>query len=103
MLGSVIAAFVMEDIHPKWAFLMYGIWGGIVGISCFFLSAEAEADRLEGEEDYESHFSSDYVRGQLPRQAAANRASYLASLPVKGKEGFCYNFKKNMSQLWIAL
>lgn len=63
VLGSVIAAFVMEDIHPKWAFLMYGIWGGIIGIACFFLSAEAEADRLEGEEEYESHWSSDYVRG----------------------------------------
>ena len=77
MLGAVIAAFVMEDIHPKWAFLMYGIWGGIVGISCIFLSAEAEADRLEGEEDYESHVSSGYVAGQTNRQAEAARATYI--------------------------
>lgn len=59
--GAIIAAFAMQDMHPKWAFLMYGIWGGILSIVCFFLSAEAEADRLEGEEEYESHWSSDYV------------------------------------------
>jgi len=53
----------MEDIHPKWAFLMYGIFSGIVGIACIFLSAECEADRIEGEEEYVSHWSSDYVEG----------------------------------------
>jgi hypothetical protein len=53
----------MEDIHPKWAFLMYGIWGGILGIVCFFLSAEAEKERNDGEEEEISHFSSDYVQG----------------------------------------
>ena len=53
----------MEDIHPKWCFLMYGIWGGILGIACIFLSSEAEKDRIDGEEDYVSHWSSDYVEG----------------------------------------
>jgi MFS-type transporter involved in bile tolerance (Atg22 family) len=62
--GAVIAAFVMEDIHPKWAFLMYGIWGGILGIVCIFLSAEAEIELNEGEEDgLSSRFSSAYVEG----------------------------------------
>lgn len=59
VLGATIAAFVMEDVHPKWAFLGYGVWGGILGISCIFLSADCERDQLEGEEEYVSHWSSD--------------------------------------------
>jgi hypothetical protein len=93
----------MEDIHPKWAFLIYGIWGAVLGIVCIFLSAEAEIELNEGEEEYESHFSSAYVEGQLPRQAEALRNQYYSEKPSKGEGGFCYNLKRNMKTLWKAL
>jgi hypothetical protein len=53
----------MEDIHPKWAFLAYGCFGLVVAFSCIFLSREAEIEFLEGEEEYVSHYSSEYLDG----------------------------------------
>ena len=103
VLGAVAAAFIMEDIHPKWAFLAYGCFGLLVGIACCFLSREAEVELLEGEEEYVSHFSSEYTEGQLPAEAIAQRQAHQATIPKRGEEGCCYMFKKNMKQIWWAL
>ena len=61
----------MEDYHPKWAFLSYGIYGLIIAIACIFLSKEAEMEYVEGEPEYVSHFSSEYQDDQLPAEAIA--------------------------------
>jgi hypothetical protein len=53
----------LEDSHPKWAFLAYGCWGLVLFVACFFLSAEAERDYLEGEEPDLTEFSSELLDG----------------------------------------
>jgi hypothetical protein len=101
--GAVLAGFLMEDIHPKWGFLTYAIFGGILGICCLFLDKEAEIETNEGEEEYVSHWSSNYIEGQLSREAAQQRKEYYDALPKKGEEGCCRNTGKNFILIWRAL
>jgi len=63
VVGCCIAAFVLQDSHPKWAFLTYGCWGLVLFVACFFLSADAEKEYLDGEEPELTEFSSEYLEG----------------------------------------
>jgi len=63
VIGCIIAAFVLQETHPKYAFLGYAIMGFIVGVSCIFLSHEAEREYLPGEEPDPTEFSSELLEG----------------------------------------
>ena len=63
VIGAIVSGFLMEDVHPKWGFLIYGIIGALLGISCLFLSKDAEKEINEGEQDYVSYWSSHYTEG----------------------------------------
>lgn len=63
VVGCVIAAFMCEDFHPKWAFLIYGCWGLVLIVAASFLSAEAEKEWLEGEEPELTDYSSELLEG----------------------------------------
>ena len=71
MIGALTAAFITEDVHPKWAFLSYGCFGFVIAFCCCFLSREAEIEDFDEELElgFESFYSSEYVEGQLPREA----------------------------------
>lgn len=101
--GCCIAAFVLQDYHPKYAFLGHGVFGFILFVACFFLSADAERDYNEGEEPELTEFSSEYHDGQTVDQAARERRRLEAQRPVPGEEGFWYNFKRNMVAIWRSL
>lgn len=73
VIGCIVAAFLLQDVHPKWAFLVYGCWGIVLGIGCCFLSAEAERDFLEGEEPAPTEFSSEILENQTPSEAERAR------------------------------
>ena len=94
---------MMDNVHPKWAFLAYGISGFIVAICCIFLSKEAENEVNEGEVIEITEWSSALEEGQTPSQAVAKREEIERAKPKRGEEGFCYNFKKNMGQIGWAL
>jgi hypothetical protein len=49
IFGILVAALMMEKYHPKYAYLGYSIYASFLGISCFFLSANAERDYLRNE------------------------------------------------------
>lgn len=67
IIGCIIAAFMMENYHPRWAFLIYGVFGFLLGILCFFLNSEAEKEVAE---DYLiSEYSSEIMDGQTPSEA----------------------------------
>lgn len=68
MVGCIIAAFMTEDYHPKYAFLTYAIWGFILTIISCFLSREAEQEQNPGEEAI-SYFSSEILSNQTPSEA----------------------------------
>lgn len=93
----------MENYHPKYAFLGYGIYGFILGIACFFLSRNSERDFLPGEEPVRSDYSSEVMGMQTPSDAARVRRAYEDTLPPVGKEGCCYNTKKNFRLIGQAL
>jgi len=103
VIGCVIAAYVCEDYHPKWAFLIYGSWGLVVLVAAAFLSSEAEKEWLDGEEPEITDYSSEYHDGQTLQQALEAREAIEASRPARGEEGFGYNFKRNMIAIWRAL
>jgi len=72
-------------------------------VACFFLSAEAEREYLEGEEPELTEFSSEYHEGQTLSDAEVVRRRREAERPVRGEEGFWYNLKRNMAAIWWAL
>ena len=84
VIGCVIAAYVCEDFHPKWAFLIYGCWGLVLLITSFFLSAEAEKEWLDGEEPDITEYSSEYFEGQTLEEAREARRRIEANRPVRG-------------------
>jgi len=51
---------MMDQYHPKYAFLTYSIWGLIITICSFFLTKEAEIEFNPGE-DMVSHYSSELL------------------------------------------
>ena len=83
----------MEKYHPKYAFLAYGCYGLFLGIGSFFLSNEAESDFIAGDEPVPSEWSSELLEGQTPSEAERAREQEEANRP---KDGFCYNFTRNM-------
>lgn len=93
----------MERYHPRYAFLLYGVSGLILGICCFFLSSDAEKNYIAGEKEIITEWSSELKAGQTPSQAAAARQAVLDARPPRGEEGFWHNFKKNMRIIWGAL
>lgn len=103
VIGCIAAAIMMENVHPKWAYLAYGIVGLIVAVCCIFLSKEAEKEYNEGEIIEITEWSSALEEGQTPSQAAAARKAIEDARPPRGEEGFCFNFKKNMRQIGWAL
>ena len=56
----------MEKYHPKYAFLGYGFFGLFVGVSCFWLSSDAEKEFIKGDEPVASEWSSELKDGQTP-------------------------------------
>ena len=52
---------MMDNYHPKWAFLIYGIFGFLLGILCFFLNSEAEKEVIE--DFLISEYSSEIMEG----------------------------------------
>jgi hypothetical protein len=59
VIGCITAALMMDNIHPKWAYLIYASFSLIVAISCIFLNKEAEVEVidtqiLENDTDYSS-------------------------------------------------
>jgi predicted MFS family arabinose efflux permease len=62
IVGCCIAAFVLEESHPKWAFLIYSIYAFILFIACFFLNPEAERCDWQDELDI-TEISSEYRNG----------------------------------------
>jgi uncharacterized membrane protein YfcA len=63
ILGSCIAAVATEKFHPRWVFLLYGCSVLVVGVYAFFLSNQAEAEYLNGDEPEASDYSSEYIEG----------------------------------------
>jgi len=61
VIGCIIAAFMMDQYHPKYAFLTYSIWGLVITICSFFLSREAEKEFNPGEVEIISHLSSELL------------------------------------------
>ena len=60
VVGCLAAAFMMDSVHPKYAFLAYAILELIIGISCIFLNSEAEKEviNLDGVREVETDYSS---------------------------------------------
>jgi len=50
---------MLENCHPKYAFLGYGIYGFFLGTACLFLNKEAENEFGTAEELKPSEYSSD--------------------------------------------
>ena len=63
VIGCIIAAFMMDEYHPKYGFLAYGINGVILFFCCFFLSRESENELNEGEVDEFTIVSSEVLSG----------------------------------------
>jgi len=101
VLGCIVAAIMMEQYHPRYAFLAYGIVGLILGVCCFFLSKEAEIEVFE--EVDQSDFSSEVLEGQTISQAARARREIEDGRPPPGEEGFWFNLKKNFRLIGWAL
>ena len=57
---------MMETVHPKWAYLTYGIFGFIVAICVIFLDKDAEKEYNEGEVIEITEWSSELRDGQTP-------------------------------------
>jgi len=72
VIGCIIAAVMMDQYHPRYAFLAYSIWGLVLTISSFFLTKEAEIEFNPGEETV-SHYSSEIVSHQTPSEAEVIR------------------------------
>lgn len=93
----------MDQYHPKYAFLIYGVFGGVLGLSCFFLRREAENEYVDGEVPELTEWSSELISGEGPSEAARRRQQIEADRPPRGEEGFWFNLKKNMKQIGWAL
>jgi hypothetical protein len=52
---------MMDEYHPRYAFLAYGIIGLFLGIGSFFLRREAENEFNVGEEQAETELSSELL------------------------------------------
>ena len=103
MVGCLLAAIFMEKYHPKYAYLGYAFYGLFLGTSCIFLSLKAEREYLPGHEPVHSEWSSQLEENQTPSEAQRKRDEFEKNrLPV-GKEGFWFNFKKNMRAIGGAL
>lgn len=48
--GCLVAAYVLQDYHPKYVFLGNGVFGTILFIVCFFLNPDAEKDDIREQE-----------------------------------------------------
>ena len=64
VIGCVIAAFVLEEAHPKWVFLGHGCYGFVLAVATCFLSTDAEREFLVGEEPDVTEWSSEFMAGQ---------------------------------------
>ena len=103
VLGCIIAAYMMERYHPRYAFFGYGLYALVVAVSCFFLSSDAEKIFNDGEVIPVSEWSSEVLSKQTPSEAEKARMEYELSRPPPGEEGFSHNFKKNMRGVWECL
>jgi len=103
VVGCIVAAYMMERYHPKYAFFGFGLYSLIVAIACFFLSSDAEKIYNEGEVIPISEWSSEIGSKQTPSEAEKARMEYEDSRPAPGEEGFSHNFKKNMKAVWVCL
>ena len=103
VVGCIVAAIMTEKYHPRYSFLGYGLYGLVLFIACFFLSAASEREYARGEVPYQSDFSSELKDGQTPSEAAASRKRIQDEIGAPGEEGFCYNFKRNMRGIGYAL
>ena len=99
VIGSTIAAITMEKAHPRWSFLIFGTFSLYVGISCIFLSSDAEKEFIRGDEPVVSEWSSEIRDGQTPSEALKEREEFERTRPAYGEEGFWYNFKRNMRNI----
>lgn len=79
VVGSTIAAIMMEKYHPKYAFLAYGCYGLFLGVATFFLSAEAEQEFIAGDEPVLTEWSSEIEEGQSPSEAQRKRDEFEAN------------------------
>lgn len=94
---------MMERYHPRYAFLIYGIYTFILAIASCFLSSDAEKIYMEGESPPLSEYSSELLSGQTPSEAMETRKKIEDAKPELGEEGFWHNFKKNMGLIWKCL
>mmetsp|Transcript_1696 Transcript_1696/g.2992 ORF Transcript_1696/g.2992 Transcript_1696/m.2992 type:complete len:173 (-) Transcript_1696:582-1100(-) len=94
---------MMDQYHPRYAFLAYGVYGIILGSACFFLNKEAEKEYLDGEEPELTHWSSELMEDQTPSEAREARQAIEEARPPRGEEGCCFSFQKNMRMIGWAL
>jgi predicted MFS family arabinose efflux permease len=62
--GCIVAAVMMDNLHPRWAYLFYAFVALIVAISCIFLNGDAEIEVIDTSIiENVSDYSSVYIDG----------------------------------------
>ena len=66
VIGCLVSAVMLENFHPKYAFLAYAIYGFFLGTACLFLNNEAE-NEFKSEADLKaSEYSSELLDDETP-------------------------------------
>lgn len=103
VIGCLIAALMLDNIHPKYAFLGFGILGLFLAIGSCFLSSEAEFEVINDNDMWASDYSSEILDGQSPSEAAGARAEIEGARIPPSQRGCWFNFIKNMKIILWAL
>jgi len=103
VIGCLIAALMLDNIHPKYAFLGYGILGLFLATGAIFLSSEAEQEVINDNDGWASEYSSEILSGQTPSEAAGARAEIERNKVPGSQRGCWFNFIKNMKIILWAM
>lgn len=104
IIGCIIAAVMYENqIHPKYTFLGFGIYGFILGIAALFLNKEAEKEFFDEEELAPTEFSSELRAGQTPSEAARIRRRIEREKPSRENEDVKTSCSRNLRLVWMAI
>jgi len=94
---------MLDNIHPKYAFLGFGVVGLCLAVGACFLSSEAEQEVIDDNDMWASEYSSEILSGQSPSEAANARAEIEAAKIPGSQRGCWYNFIKNMKIILWAM